>query len=502
MTYLEHKVNIWGAMSRRLLSLWLPRFASCRALRHAPVTGSFALVTRMRGADRICCLNQDAEARGVRQGMGLADARALCPDLLTRPANPAADTRALEALRRWAVRYCPWVASDGHDGLMLDITGAAHLVGGEEALTQDLTARLAQMGFEAHIAIADTRGAAWAVARFAGGGIVAEGKTAQALMPLPLAALRLDPETVDGLERLGLRILRDLTQVPRATLAHRFGTAPLQRLDQALGQMSDPLGPAAVPPVLAVRLSLPEPIGLLSDMEAALERLLERLCGHLRISGLGARKLHLELVRSDGKTLWLEIGLARPMRDPGPMAQLFNRALEGVDAGFGIEHMRLSAPEAESLPTEQITTSGAQAQDDLADLLTRLCNRIGFENVHRYLPADSHIPEKAYTIAAAAYSAPAGGWPEAPPRPLLIFRPEAISGTGRTVPPQFRWRGLHWKVIAASGPERITPEWWMDDPDWRTGLRDYWRIQTDRGARLWLYHTPQNDGWYVQGEFA
>ena len=490
-------------MSRRILSLWLPRFASSLSLRRRPAAGGFALIAKERGADRLVCLNNEAEARGLRRGMGLADARALVPDLLTRPADPMGEAQAMEALRRWATRYCPWVAVDGADGLVLDITGAAHLIGGEAALLDDLTARLARMGFATRAAIADTRGAAWAVARYGQEGIVPQGTMSPRLMPLPLAALRLDTTTLGGLERLGLRIIRDLTQIQRAGLVRRFGTAPLLRLDQALGAVPEPVAPTPEQPVFAVRLSLPEPIGLMGDIQAGLGRLLERLCDHLRGAEKGARRLLLELSRVDGQAIRLEIGLARAMRDPAPMAQLFARALEGMDVGFGIERMRLSAVLVEALPVQQITTTGAKAQDDLDDLLTRLCNRVGFDHVLRYLPADSNIPEKAFSIAPAAYSAPARDWTSAAPqRPLKIFAPEPIAGTGRAVPSRFKWRGLWWRVVATSGPERISPEWWLDDPAWRTGLRDYWRVQTDRGARLWLYHTPQRDGWCVQGEFA
>ena len=490
-------------MPRRILSLWLPRFRSELSLRRNPAPGGFALLAKERGADRLVCLNRDAEARGLRHGIGLADARALCPDLLTRPADPIGEMQALEALRRWALRYGPWAATDSMDGLVLDITGAAHLVGGEAALLDDLTARLARMGFETRAAIADTRGAAWAMAHFGRGGVVPENGQKQALMGLPLAALRLDDSIVEGLTRLGLRLIRDLTQVPRASLVRRFGTDPMLRLDQALGAVPEPVTPAPVPPVFAVRLSLPEPIGLMSDITAGLDRLLARLCDHLRGAGMGARRVLLEMSRTDGTTIRLEIGLARAMREPPAMAQLFARALDGMDAGFGIDRMRLSAPQTDPLPVQQITTTGAQAQDDLSDLLTRLCNRVGFEHVTRYQPADSNIPEKTFSIAAAAYSDPARDWPQgAPPRPLMIFPPEPIAGSGRTLPRRFKWRGLWWGVVAATGPERISPEWWLDDPAWRTGLRDYWRVQTDRGARLWLFHTPQRDGWCVQGEFA
>lgn len=488
-------------MTRRILSIWCPSFGVDLSLRRAPVGGALALVGKERGADRLVCVNRAAQVQGLTAGMTLADARALCPDLLTRPDDPLAQAQGLAALRRWALRYCPWVAEDGADGLVLDITGAAHLIGGEDALLTDLAARLARMGLAARLALADTRGAAWAVAHFGPGGIVTD--TRAALMPLPLAALRLAPDIVTGLERLGLRVIRDLMQLPRAGLARRFGGAPLLRLDQALGAVAEPVAAPPDRPVFAVRLSLPEPVAVLGDITAGLDRLLARLCQHLRMAERGARRLMLELSRVDGQAVQLEIGLARPMRDADAMARLFAHALDGVDAGYGIDRMRLSAPVTEALPAQQVTTMGAQAQDDLADLLTRLCNRVGFEHVHRFVPADSHIPEKAFSIAAAAYCPPSP-WPEAtgPARPLTLFSPEPILAQGRKLPARFKWRGRWWGVHAAFGPERISPEWWLDDPAWRTGLRDYWQVQTEQGARLWLFHTPRHDGWYVQGEFA
>lgn len=488
---------------RRIIVIWLPRLQSELALRRLGLEAPFAMIERQRGAERLVCLNAQAETLGLARGMGLADARALCPDLLTRPADLHRTAQALESLRRWALRYCPWAACDGPDGLALDISGAAHLMGGEAALLDDLLARLARMGFAARAGLADTRGAAWAMAHVGRGGIIAPGRMREALAPLPLTALRLDPKTLTALERLGLRRVRDLAQMPRAPLARRFGAELLQRLDQAMGDLSEPIAPAIDRPLTAVRMSLPDPIGLLGDLQAGLTRLLDRLCQHLHRAELGARRLVLDLSRVDGQSVRLEIRLARPMRDAGAIAPLFDRALDGVDAGFGIDGMRLSAPELEALALQQVTTGGARAQDDLSDLLSRLSNRLGFEHVQRLLPADSHIPEKAFTVAAAAYSDAAPDWPRTTtPRPLTLFAPEPIAGTGRAVPRRFKWRGQTWQVVAATGPERITPEWWLDDPNWRSGLRDYWRVQTDRGARLWLFHTPQRDGWCVQGEFA
>ena len=510
-----------AARQRRVLSLWLPRFSSDRALRRAPVTGPFAMIETVAGSDRLACASTEAVARGLRPGLLLTEARALCPDLLTRPVDHAADAQALAVLRRWALRYCPWVAREGRDGLVMDLTGAAHLMGGEAALMDDLLTRLARAGMDARAGLADTRGAAWALARFGCRQIAVPGQGAAALGPLPLAALRLDPDTVAGLERMGLRRIGDLTGLPRAALTRRFGRDVVRRLDQALGALPEPVTPEAEPPHFGVRMSFPDPIGLRGDIEAALARLLDRLCARLAAAGQGARQLRLELLRSDASRAEVELGLARPMRDPQAMAALFVHALDNVDAGFGIDRVRLTAPLTEPLPSEQTEVRGmgdvtaAQGADALAGLLTRLGNRVGFDNLQRFLPAESHIPETGFQIASAVFAKASGQWPIGPPRPLLMFDPEPLAdplalrdaGKGGDIrgalpPRRFVWRRQALWLARASGPERIAPEWWFDAPQWRSGVRDYWQLETQQGPRLWLFHTPRTGAWAVQGLLA
>ncbi|MCC5971307.1 MAG: DNA polymerase Y family protein [Pararhodobacter sp.] len=498
-------------MARRILSLWLPRLASELALRQrdtqaAAMAGPFAVVARQGAADLLLCLNPAAEAHGLRAGQPLSEARALVPGLITRTHAPQAQARFLQVLRRWALRYAPWVATEGTDGLVFDITGAAHLMGGEAALCDDLHARLDAMALSPRLALAGTRGAAWALARYARGAVTIVGDDPRAVLaPMPPAALRLPEDVCTAMARVGLRQIGALADIPRAQLARRFGMQPGLRLDQALGRVAEPVNPAQDPPPFAVRLTLPEPIGLTSDVMAGLDRLLARLCERLAETGQGARHLRLDLARTDGSRAEAAIALARPMRDPPAMAALFERAVDALDAGFGFDALRLSAPLTEALPPAQLTTAHTQGSDALADLMTRLGNRIGLEGITRFLPAESHIPERAFQIAAAAFTEapPPDAWRAGPQRPLILFPPEPLIGlTGREPPRRFRWRRRWLTTRQASGPERLSPEWWLDDPLWRSGLRDYWRVNTAEGPRLWLFFTPQTPGWAVQGEFA
>ena len=492
---------MFDGIDRRVVSLWFPRLATERALRLRHMDGPFALTLKQKNADRIYCLNVPATQQGLHVGMPYADARAFCPNLQSQQAEPEKDKRFLHGLRRWATRYCPWVAIEGDDGLVMDITGAAHLFGGEEVMLSDLRTRLMRAELSVCIGLADTRGAAWALAHY-GEGVAPTGDMLPALRALPVDALRIENDVSIALRRLGLRTVGDLAQAARAPLTRRFGAGLLLRLDQALGAQPEVISPHVEPPHYAVRMTLPEPIGLLADVMAGTERLLLRLCQKLKAQDMGARKLCLTLRRVDQEHQMAEVRLAQPLRDPHRILRLFERGLEEIDAGFGIDQLRLEATQVESLPVQQLSHVSDRGKDKLDDLISRLGTRIGLENIQRFLPADSHIPERSFIIAPVAYSEPESGWTTTQPRPIRLFPPEPIAGHGPHPPARFRWRRMYLVTGRATGPERIAPEWWLEDDNWRSGLRDYWRVETTQGRRLWLFYTPQNPGWFVQGEFA
>lgn len=492
---------MFDGIQRRVVSLWFPRLASDRVLRACPLDGPFALTLKQKNANRIYCLNVDATRQGIHRGMPYADARAFCPSLQSADANPPKDTQFQKILRRWATRYCPWVGVEGADGLVLDITGSAHLWGGEQTMMTDMRRRLSRAGLSVQIGVGGTRGAAWALARY-GEGIAPSEDALGALALLPVAALRLTEENTLALKRLGLRTIGDLAATPRAPLTRRFGPDVLMRLDQALGQQPEEITPLIEPPHYGVRMTLPDPIGLIGDVMAGAERLLGSLCTKLKAQETGARVLVISLRRVDQDQQQVELRLARPLRDPNRILPLFERGLAEVDAGFGIDQMRMEATQIEPLPARQITHVRGGQKGPLDDLITRIGTRVGLENIQRFLPADSHIPERSFLVAPAAYCEPAKSWTCFHPRPLSLFPPEPISANGPHPPKHFRWRRMPLTTGRATGPERIAPEWWLQDDNWRSGLRDYWRVETKEGRRLWLFYTPQKPSWFVQGEFA
>lgn len=541
----------------------------------APEEGPHAVAAAGPGGLRLVALDGQARALGLRPGelLGRVRARVGVP-LHVHPADPQADREALHRLCRWAMRYAPLVApfgpAEAGHGLYIDIEGAAHLLGGEAALLDDLAGRLAHAAIPARIALADTPGGAFALARFGagqpsrktapahdrhrgrcrdggslegrlrnppgplkpsagaadaaaqdeGGGdapstapkpcvIVPPAESAAHLGPLPIEALRLEPDIVASLRRLGLRRVADIEALPRAAFARRFGLAPLLRLDQAFGRRPEPLAPLAEARTFSGTRGFLDPIGRQGDVVAAARSLMDEIAPRLERAGLGALALRLTLHRVDGAVRALEIGLSRPERSPERIASLIGLRLDrlgaGLDAGFGFETVELTVISAETMPGGQGRLDGSGPEERVASLADTLAQRIGRRLV-RLAPQESHLPERAEGVVP--WVAPSLPYPTClPARPLVLFaRSEAARDVFATAPDgpphRFRWRAREYRVARAEGPERIAPEWWRQGGE----PRDYYRIECEAGRRLWLYrdgpHGPERPAaWFVHGMF-
>jgi protein ImuB len=498
---------------------------------------------------RITAVNAKAAAEGVRVGQALTDARAALPALLSRPAEPRRDRVALMKLARWCGRYGPARNVDGADGLWIDVTGVAHLHGGEERLLEDLLGKLSRFGLTAQAGLADTFGAAHALARFApprrvpssegetswrydfASTIAPAGATELRLGPLPVEALRFAPEAVLLLKRLGLRRIGQLYRLPRSAIERRFRSseaaeAVLRRLDQALGVKSEPLPALIEPPALYVQRAFPDPLISSASLEAETERLAVELCASLEARGLGARRVHLSLYRADGTVGEARAGMSFPCRTPEHLLALLKEKLEALDAGFGVDILVLSAVQVERRDTPQAALgarlSGA-ARSDPALLVDRLANHLGAGRVSRLEPRASHIPERAEArMPALRDSAPARGkgqppWPigpaapAAPRPPLLLSAPEPIRVVAEVPegpPARFTWRRVERRVVRFQGPQRIAPEWWREIGTKTSRTRDYYRIEDEGGAGYWVYREglygrdEEPPTWFLHGLFG
>src|SRR5215470_5868530 len=497
-----------NSSSQRILSLWLRRLSTDRIVRlrerdDARRRSAPLVITGKRGnVEILTAVDDAAEQLSLFPGLALAQARAMHPGIDMVAENTDADLALLESIADWCLRYTPLVACDTPDSLLLDISGCAHLYGGEQELIADLSGRLENAGFTFSLAIAGTIGAAWAAAHYGKPASYACGEEHALLTPLPLSALRLPPATVASLSRVGLKCIGDIIDLPRAPLTARFGSEVLRQLDRALGHEHEPLTPRLPVAPYVAEQRFAEPIAREEDVLAITERLARRLQFAMERRGDGARRIELALFRTDGVVRRITAGTSRPLRNPGEIGALFVERLaalgDALDPGFGFDMARLSVLVAEPCPPEQIGIGGGEDAAELCRLVDRLSARLGARRVRCLVAQDSHIPELAETALPAQTVNGNAGWDafhryrkeaELSPRPLrLLPRPEPIEAVAEVPdgpPLRFRWRRALHEVIAAEGPERIEGAWWSehDGPP----ARDYFRVEDKSGLRFWLF---------------
>ena len=507
----------------RVLSIWLPHLAIERWAKSADSPADAPVLLTVEGAHGpiIHAVTSAAAERGARVGARLTDARALDPALVAVPADPAGDAAMVERLAKWASRWSPLVEVD-EDGLRLDVTGVAHLFGGERGLVGDVRRRFARIGLTTRLAIAPTAAAAWALARFSPSPRSAspsrplpqgERNWAARLAPLPAAALRLHADTVRTLERLGLKTIGALAEMPRLALARRFRGAEdvVDALDRALGRKAEPLtaAPADPPPRAALRLE--EPATHPEAASQALERLIPALVRELEQRRLGARRLALTGYRVDGTVAVASVATTIPSREPKHLQRLLADKVATLDPEFGFDAFALEAEWTEDLGAAQESlVEEPSGERELARLVDRLTVKLGTRAVRRPQAFESHLPEQASGWVSAVSSSPALAGEERRCPQRLLDRPEAIDviyATPEGMPRRFVWRRMVHDIARAEGPERIAPEWWRQPSSAR--LRDYYRVEDGEGRRYWIYREGLvgdgrggAPGWFIHGLFG
>jgi len=479
----------------------------------------------VKGALVIVAVDHVASQLGLGTGMTLATARALCPSLDVAEHAASDDLALLTRIADWMERYTPCVGLLAPDALALDITGAAHLFGGEDKLLSDCLTRLHAQGFEAMAAIAGTAETASAIARFGEGGLVAPGEDSTAVQNLPVAALGLPQSEIVALARLGLKTVHDLASRPRAPLAARFGADLLARLDSVRGLHNSSITPRRFVPPFMTERRFAEPIGHEDDVHRTILTLAADLSRLFEKQGQGGRRFELLFFRADGATRRIGIETARPLRDPKTVMRLFRDRLEALadplDPGFGFDVIRLTAPLVEQETAHEPDFDGRNdLAEDLAALVERLGVKLNPQRITRLLPQDTHMPERAaISIAAqdgnAALKADWEMWhtvDEPPLRPIRLLDPpepiDVIAEVPDGPPIRLRWRRVFHVVIQAEGPERIAPEWWRATGQTMPLTRDYYRIENENGLRFWIFReglyaretdTPR---WFMHGLFG
>lgn len=501
-------------MQRRFIYIWFKYLLTDWIARAKPALKlqPLALIRPEKGQVIIASVNKSAEKVGVCDGMPLADARAVAPQLLTMEYEVERSEKILKAMAEWCSRYTPLVTVDAAEGLWLDMTGGMHLFGGEKPLLQDINSAFQQLDYTVRIAIADTPGGSWAIARHAPTGpIVALGALRRRLSPLPVEALRLPPELSVRLISLGFRKIGDLCALPRGPLARRLGQEVLMRLDQALGEAGEALTTFRAPPVLEMRAHVPEGVMVLSGIILVLKKLTDKLCAKLGESGAGLRHGRFQAFLFDGQVETINIHTSSPSKNAKHLFKLFEEKASKMNVGFGAESFVLAALVVEQVSGMQKGLDGLEDTQDsptmLPELIDRLHQRLGNDSVYSMQPRQSHLPERCSVRAVPLTPSTAETWPQDRPRPvLLLSRPapiDVVAPVPDYPPMMFRYKGKQHRICHAEGPERIEQEWWRQKGE----LRDYYRLEDQAGQRYWIYrlgHYAQDtpSRWFLHGFFG
>ncbi|MBZ9848067.1 DNA polymerase Y family protein [Mesorhizobium sp. CA14] len=504
----------------RVVSLFLPTWPTDRVRRKAgnaapPAEVPLVLIGRDKNRRVVLAADAAALAAGLQPGMPVTKAQVLVPGLAIQDADQEADAEALERLAVWMLRFAPIVAPDPPDGIVIDTTGADHLHGGEAAMLEGMVGRLAMSGIVARAAIADSWGAAHALARYGRQEIfiAPPGHGQPILEPLALEALRIALSTAAELRRLGFQRIGDLLKQPRAPLALRFGPEIPRRLDQALGNTAEPIDPVRPPDIVEVRRAFAEPIGAAETIARYIGKLVAQLCTLMEQRGLGARRLDLICHRVDSQAQAVRVGMAMPVRDAKRLTRLLCDKVETIAPGFGIEMMVLAATAAEPLERSQVVNSLVEeTAPDVSDLIDTLMNRVGERAVYRLAPVASDVPERSVSKIPAMAADTGAGWPGHWPRPArLLPQPDPVETVALLPdhpPVSFTWRGVRRRVKRADGPERVFGEWWKRDAE-LVAVRDYFRVEDDAGERYWLYRAGDGEDaatgshrWFLHGVFG
>jgi len=564
-------MSAFSVNRRRILSLWLPRlpidrikrqlargnaapakafssevgtgshsnqvYADCvdlsaveNASKQNPNNDPSIVVARQNNALQIFALDDAAARLGLEVGLPLANARAICPQLRVFDADEVSDAKTLNDIAEWCDRFTPLVALDSPHGLFLDITGCAHLFGGEAAMMRLMCDVLTAQGFAVSAAIAGTSICARTITRHVHGRIVRDGEEAEAVEPLPVSALGADETITRGLRRAGLKTIGDVASRARHEITARFGAGFTTLLEHALGQGDAPISPRKPLPDYIVEQRFADPVATEAVISATLSRLAGMLVGAMAQQGKGARRLEARFFRTDGAVRTITVDTGQPVTRAEVIDRLFRERLDALsdplDPGFGFDLIRLSASRTEIVVQQQRDLdANVHDNDELAALIDRIAARIGGRRVVVHLPQDTHIPERAVLAAPAQHRLTAAThavWParvegEPPLRPLRLFeRPEQIKVIAQVPdgpPARFVWRRATHAVVRAEGPERVAMEWWRSEGEMLT--RDYFRVEDEAGLRFWLYRDglydreiEQEEGkavqpnWFMHGLFA
>lgn len=465
------------------------RAARKRGLPVTSRTGIIVFATR-RGMRVVVACCARCSRRGVREGMSLAHARAICPQ--ERMEFPCAQENALlRACAVWCRRYAPLTMIEktpGPPAILVDLTGCQRIYDDEAQLVKRVTSELAARGFEARVATAPTGAAAVALA---------QNRSRSDLLGCPLASLRIDADAIEALKQVNVSTVGQLRALERSSVAVRYSAATLRRLDEAFGDSVEFLEPVRTSPLPVAEKIFEGPVTDLQGIRLTIRELVDSLCEQLRQRVRGGREFELVALCADAPTHAHRVMLGAPSTLARHISGMFEPHIDRIPMGMGIEALKISVLRMGRCCGQEL--AGQWIDTLIARLGDTAVLRGGFRECHDPLRAVRWIVvsrlgfsrEHALRDACVAV---ANAW-----RPSMILeRPEMVI-VERPLADEIRWRGRTFAIARWSGPERIALPLWGDGSSGQSSM-DYWRVETQQGRWLWLCRRV--DGWSVAGIWA
>jgi protein ImuB len=447
------------------------------------VAGPLAVHDSARGQTRLLQVDALARQHGARPGQSLSQALAVLPQLQSRPRCRRAEARLLEQMALLAYQHSHQVSLAPPDTVLLEVGGSRRLRGGLGPLLDRLRDEASSSGLPLRVGLAPAASAACLLARY-DRRVSDPTAMRRAIGELAVDHLILKPDQHRAVRDCGLRRVAELTALPRAERARRFGTDLNRYLDELHGDLPTPLAQWQPSEIFELRLELPVPTVRSDALMFVFNRALEVLGRWLEVRDQGLNRLNIRLEREDGGPgSAFDIGLARPGFDQGRLLELIQLKLDGLRLAGDIDAIRLDADStAQRRPAQSDLLDGSNRSDAWPALLDRLSARLGESGLSSLAPRSDHRPEHAWTWVPPGTSSPCG---DQRPRPSWLL----------PTPRPCRREQL----VLEEGPERIESGWW----DGQDCLRDYWVARDGKGRQLWVFqeHQPRH-GWFIHGLFG
>ncbi|MBL8298459.1 MAG: DNA polymerase Y family protein [Rhodanobacteraceae bacterium] len=465
-----------------------------------------ALYEGPRQRPLIVYANETAQARGVRPGLVLATARALCAELDARQREPDAERQSLHLLATWAYRFSGEVSRGEPDTLWLEIGASLTLFNGWPTLQRQLQAELQTLGYGAYrLGVAPVAAAARVLALSHEQIALRQHSTMlTALNQAPLALSGLPAPAIAQLHGMGFRSLRDLFTLPRVELTRRIGPAGVRHLDVLRGQATETLALYQPPNRFSRRIELDALVDSWQPLLFPLRRLVNELSLYLQVRDSGVQRFTLRLEHEGAAATQIPVGLVSVQREAPALYEFSRGRLERAEIGAEVNAIALIA---DDLPPfrpghrdlfEPVRSEGL----DWPALSERLRSRLGDDALQGLACVADHRPERAWrftplsTQASGKEKKRPPGNPETAATTLPLQTPAAARPLWLLTQPIPLRQPLA-QVLA--GPERIESGWW-DGADAR---RDYYIVRCANGQRAWAFlPAGEHSGWMLHGWFA